>query len=228
MLRKRTEGAAGSASFIVRPIDDRARSYEQSATTKGSGDTATATGDDTSALPLGEADPSAVCTFVNRFTTTPEPVNPTDPTEQPTTPDGGEVAGAGDVGPFADLAVTKTVSPTTVRLGGEEHYTIVVENNGPNTAYDVVASELNPRNRRTLDLHTSQGTCRGTRPARCAIGTLEPGDSATMTVDVTASRLGRTRNVVAVASTTDDPNLANNRDAAVVRVLRPQGPRFTG
>ena len=177
---------------------------------------------------LGEADPSAVCTFVNRFTTTPEPVNPTDPTEQPTTPDGGEVAGAGDVGPFADLAVTKTVSPTTVRLGGEEHYTIVVENNGPNTAYDVVASELNPRNRRTLDLHTSQGTCRGTRPARCAIGTLEPGDSATMTVDVTASRLGRTRNVVAVASTTDDPNLANNRDAAVVRVLRPQGPRFTG
>jgi hypothetical protein len=49
-----------------------------------------------------------------------------------------------------------------------------------------------------------------------------------MTVDVTASRIGRTRNVVAVASTTDDPNLANNRDAAVVRVLRPQGPRFTG
>jgi uncharacterized repeat protein (TIGR01451 family) len=266
VLRKRTEGAAGSASFIIRPIADRARSYEQSATTEGPGQTATATGDATSAIPLGryeivetgpapiaggswklesvicdglptaaaqgrivvtlgEADPSADCSFVNRFTKTPEPVNPTN---EPTTPDGGEVTGAGDVGPFADLSVTKRVSPTTVRQGGRVRFRIVVENNGPNTAYDVVASELNPHDRRTLDLHTSQGTCRGTRPARCAIGALQPGEGATMTVDVMARRLGRRRNVVAVASTTDDPNLADNRDSAVVRVLPPTGPRFTG
>ena len=265
-LRKRTEGAAGAAEFIIRPVAQPALSFEQRAETSGSGDTALATGDDTSALvlgryeiveigpgaragghwtlesvlcdgvpvgnaqgrtivTLGEADPSADCTFVNRFSPDPEPENPSAPS---TTPPDGVVAGQGDAGPFADVAVTKTVSPRVARAGGTLHYTVVVRNAGPGTAYDVVASEVDPRSDAALDLHTTKGECRGTRPARCAVGTLRRGERATITVDVPATRLGRTRNHVAVTSSTSDPNLRNNRDSALALVLPALAPRFTG
>ncbi len=264
-LRKRTEGAAGAADFIIRPISQPALSFEQRAETSGSGETALATGDDTSALALGryeivelgpaaragghwtlesvlcdgvpvgnaqgrtvvtlgEVDPSVDCTFVNRFSPTPEPDNPSAP---PTTPDTG-VAGQGVAGPFADVSVTKTVSPRVARAGGTLHYTIVVRNAGSGTAYDVVASEVDPHSDQALALHTTKGDCRGTRPARCVVGTLRKGQRATITVDVPATRLGRTRNRVAVTSSTSDPNLSNNRAGALAIVLPSLSPRFTG
>ncbi len=269
-LRKRTEGAAGTADFIVRPVNDPAVSFEQRAVTSGSGDTALAEGDDTSALPLGsyeiveigpaphagghwrlesvlcdgvplasahgrtvvtlgEADPGVDCTFVNHFSPTPEPDNPSTPTtpSEPSTPDTG-VAGQGDVGPLADLAVTKTVSPTVARVGRMLHYKIVVTNKGPGIAYDVVGTEVLPRIDLPLQLHTTKGTCRAKYPARCALGSLRPGQRATVTVDVRASRLGRTRNRVAVASSTYDPDLRDNRADALAIVLPALSPRFTG
>jgi len=79
-----------------------------------------------------------------------------------------------------------------------------------------------------LQLRTTKGHCRGSRPARCAIGALRPGQRATITVDVVARRLGRTRNLVGVTSSTSDPDLRNNRAGALVTVLRPLPPRFTG
>jgi uncharacterized repeat protein (TIGR01451 family) len=163
---------------------------------------------------------------VNRFSSTPEPDNPSAP-PTPAPPDTG-VAGQGDPGPFADVSVTKTVSPRVARAGGTLHYTIVVRNAGPGTAYDVVASEVDPHGDEALALHTTKGDCRGTRPARCAVGTLRRGQRATITVDVPATRLGRTRNRVAVTSSTSDPDLSDNRAGALVRVLPPLSPRFTG
>ena len=266
-LRKRTEGAAGAADFIIRPLAQPAVSFEQRAETSGSGDTALATGDDTSALvlgryeiveigpgaragghwtlesvlcdgvpvgnaqgrtvvTLGEADPSADCTFVNRFSPTRSRRTRARRLDA-ATPD-GVVAGQGDAGPFADVSVTKTVSPRVARAGGTLHYTVVVRNAGPGTAYDVVASEVDPHSDAALDLHTTQGDCRGTRPARCAVGTLRRGERATITVDVPATRLGRTRNRVAVTSSTSDPNLRNNRASALALVLPALSPRFTG
>ena len=162
---------------------------------------------------------------MNRFSPDPEPENPSAPS---TTPPDGVVAGQGDAGPFADVSVTKTVSPRVARAGGTLHYTVVVRNAGPGTAYDVVASEVDPRSDAALDLHTTKGECRGTRPARCAVGTLRRGERATITVDVPATRLGRTRNHVAVTSSTSDPNLRNNRDSALALVLPALSPRFTG
>ena len=46
--------------------------------------------------------------------------------------------------------------------------------------------------------------------------------------DVTATRLGRTRNRVAVTSSTSDPNLSYNRAGALAIVLPSLSPRFTG
>jgi uncharacterized repeat protein (TIGR01451 family) len=264
-LRKRTEGAAGAVDFVIRPLAERAVSYEQRAVTAGAGQTAIAEGDDTSAIPLGryeiveigpaakagghwtlesvlcdgvpvgnaqgrtvvtlgDADPSVDCTFVNRFTPTPEPDNTSGPSPNPET----GVAGQGDVAPIADVSVTKTVTPRIARAGATLNYTIVVRNAGPGTAYDVVGSEVNPHADTPLQLRTTKGHCRGSRPARCAIGALRPGQRATISVDVVARRLGRTRNLVGVTSSTSDPDLRNNRAGALVTVLRPLPPRFTG
>ena len=92
--------------------------------------------------------------------------------------------GQGAVGPFADVSVTKTVSPRVARAGGTLHYTIVVRNAGSGTAYDVVASEVDPHSDQALALHTTKGDCRGTRPARCVVGTLRKGQRATITVQL--------------------------------------------
>jgi hypothetical protein len=114
---------------------------------------------------------------------------------------------------------------TVVTLGEADP---VVRNAGPGTAYDVVAPEVDPHSDEALALHTTKGDCRGTRPARCAVGTPRKGQRATIAVDVPATRLGRTRNRVAVTSSTSDPDLSNNRAGPLVSVLPPLSPRFTG
>jgi hypothetical protein len=107
-------------------------------------------------------------------------------------------------------------------------YTITVTNRGPDIAYDVAAAEVQPQGTQRLDIHSSQGSCQGKRPARCSIGTLGAGRRATITVEVPAGVAGRHVNRVAAVSSTRDPVLANNAAAATLTVLRPLTPRFTG
>ena len=169
--------------------------------------------------------PKLRCTFVDRKVDEPVPPQPTPP---PTpTPPGGAVAGARADGPNADLAVTKTVSPRAAQPGATVHYKVTVTNRGPDTANDVVAAELRPPTLEKLNLHTTRGTCRGDRPARCSIGTLAPGQSAVITVTTRAKGVGVKTNEVAVSSSSSDPNLSNNTAAARLTVIRVR-PVFTG
>ena len=171
--------------------------------------------------------PKLQCTFVNRKVDEPVPPQPT-PTPTPTpTPPGLAVEASRADGPNADLAVTKTVSPRAARPGDTVHYTVTVTNRGPDTANDVVAAELRPPTLEKLNLHTTRGTCRGDRPARCSIGTLAPGQSAVITVTTRATGVGVKINEVAVSSSSSDPNLANNVAAARLTVIRVR-PVFTG
>ncbi len=52
-LRKRTVGALGTVGFVITPVAEKTRSYEQSATTTSENEPVLAKGDDTSALALG-------------------------------------------------------------------------------------------------------------------------------------------------------------------------------
>ncbi|MDA0171654.1 DUF11 domain-containing protein [Solirubrobacter taibaiensis] len=285
-LRKVTRGGVATAFFQISPRGANAEPLLQRARVRRQLIPVTATGDDTSALPLGvydirefgrqvtsqgiwrvesvlcdgrpvanaqgrtqvrltRADPSKDCTFVNRFvrsgppppeptptpTPTPEPPTPvptTSPTPAPTPepPDQGGVLPAN--GPNADLVVTKRVSPRSARPGQPVEYTITVVNRGPDPASQVVATEVRPRNTRELTLSTTRGTCTGTRPASCNIGTLRSGQRAVITVDTVAGDPGQSVNQVAVVSASDDPNLANNLADATLIVLPPTAPRFTG
>ena len=144
----------------------------------------------------------------------------------PTVPPGGGVLPAD--GPVANLVVTKSVSPPSTRSGQPVRYTIVVANRGPDTASEVVATEVNPRNLNRLRIRTTRGRCVGTRPARCDIGTLAPGQRAVITVDTVAGDPGRNINQVAVASATNDLNLNDNLAAAALIIRPPTAPRVTG
>ena len=124
--------------------------------------------------------------------------------------------------------MSKRVSPTLTTPGAPVVYTVRVTNRGPDRATDVVAAELNPASDRRLDIDTTRGTCVGTRPAACRIGTLDVGQSATITVRTTAGEPGRVVNRVAVLSSVGDPNLHNNRAVASLVVRRSLLPAVTG
>jgi hypothetical protein len=131
---------------------------------------------------LTASTPKLDCTFVNRFTRTGTPTTgapapaPPPPLGAPTTPTpaGPHPAPAAQLGvealslasgPFADLEVTKRVSPTVAQPGQQVHYTGVVENHGPATATDVAVAELRRPHSRRLVLHITRGSCVGDRPA---------------------------------------------------------------
>ena len=147
------------------------------------------------------------------------------PVPTPVPPDGGVLPADG---PVANLVVTKSVSPSNARSGQPVRYTITIVNRGPDTASDVVATEVNPRNLSRLRISTTRGRCVGIRPARCDIGTLAPGERAVITVDTVAGDPGRNINQVAVASATDDSDLNDNVADAALIVRPPTAPRVTG
>jgi uncharacterized repeat protein (TIGR01451 family) len=172
--------------------------------------------------------PKVRCTFVDQHHDQPVPPQPSPP-PTPTPPNpGGNVEPSRDAdGPVADLAVTKSVSPAVAQPGQPVRYTVTVTNRGPSTANDVVVAELSPPSHRRLSISTTRGSCRGDRPAHCAIGTLAPGQRAVITVRTTALDTGVTVNRVAVASSSRDPVLVNNIDSARLAVVRLR-PQFTG
>ncbi|MDA0183424.1 DUF11 domain-containing protein [Solirubrobacter phytolaccae] len=287
-IRKVAIGNIGTAFFQISPRGDNTVTHRQRARVQRQVVPVTATGDDTTALPLGvydirelgrqvtdegfwrleavlcdgspvpnaqgrtqvrltRADPRKDCTFINRFITVgptppeptptptptpapPSPVPTTSPSPAPVppipTPDQGQVLPAD--GPNADLAVTKRAAPRSARPGQAVQYTITVVNRGPDPALQVVVSELQPPNTAELRLSSTRGTCTGTRPANCSLGTLRPGGQAVITVDAVAGDPGRRVNQVAVSSASDDPDLANNLAQATVIVSAPTAPRFTG
>jgi uncharacterized repeat protein (TIGR01451 family) len=172
---------------------------------------------------LTRAAPDVECTFANRFV--PGPTPPPDPS--PPDPDTDSLEPAD--GPEADLVVTKTVAPQSTRPGGPVTYTVRVTNRGPDRATDVVGVEVRPPNSRRLVIRTTRGVCRGTRPAACRFGALEPGETVTITVRTRArAEGGRVTNRVAVVSGVRDPDLRNNRAAATLRVAAFNRPAVTG
>jgi uncharacterized repeat protein (TIGR01451 family) len=173
---------------------------------------------------LTEDQPKLECLFTDRYSRTLDPENPPIPTRTPDPNTGAsESQLVGSTGPFADLAITKEVTPSTLRVGQIAHYRVVVVNRGPDPARDVVVADLDARGTRPISVNVSQGTCSDRRPAPCVIGTLQPGERAVITATVRARRIGRVTNRVATVSSTLDTDNDNNRAQATVRI-RPPAP----
>jgi uncharacterized repeat protein (TIGR01451 family)/fimbrial isopeptide formation D2 family protein len=110
---------------------------------------------------------------------------------------------------YADVSVQKTVSDPAPYLGDTITYTIVVSNAGPDPAQTVSVTEAFPTaglsnivaGRPTLGSVTGSGGS-----FTWTVGTLESGDSATLTFTARTTAVGNFVNTVTASSTTYDPD----------------------
>jgi uncharacterized repeat protein (TIGR01451 family) len=120
----------------------------------------------------------------------------------------------------ADVAIVKSVTPSTTAPGTNVTYTMVVTNNGPSTAKDVKLADPLPHGMTYVSVTPAACGLDGT-VVRCALGDLAKGQSVTITLvsGVPASLANKTKtNTATVTSTTPDSDLSNNHDDATVKV----------
>ncbi|WP_435016762.1 beta strand repeat-containing protein [Tundrisphaera sp. TA3] len=120
------------------------------------------------------------------------------------------VASSSTVVAPADLAITSTVSSAPVLVGDPSTYTVIVANNGPATATNVVVTDILPANARLLGVFVSQGTVGGVGVLTFNPGDLAPGASAILTLIVAPTSVGPIVNSASVTSDNFDPDPANN------------------
>lgn len=109
-----------------------------------------------------------------------------------------------------DLAVGKTASPNPGQVGVNLTYRITVTNNGPATATNVTLTDTLPAGINFSSVTTSQGSCSGTGPVNCSLGSLAMGGSAVVTIVVVPTGQGQLQNMVSVSASESDFNSSNN------------------
>lgn len=121
----------------------------------------------------------------------------------------------------ADIEVTKIASTDHVELGETFTYTLFVTNNGPSTADNVSVVDTLPDNLEVLQISMSQGTASGVYPIiTFLIGTLGPGGTATITIQVRATEEGMFINNASGSSPLHDPDPCNNSASVCTFVTR--------
>ena len=141
-----------------------------------------------------------------------------------------------DVNPSADLSVVKLVSNKTPNFGEDISWTVVVTNNGPDTARDVYVVDKLPSGLIYLG-DDSKGTY-DPLTGVWTIGDLAYGESATLVivalVDISNASI---LNVATVNSSTFDPDKSNNiaknttksnplADLSVIKVVSKSNPNY--
>lgn len=118
----------------------------------------------------------------------------------------------------ADLAITKTASQDSVKIGDTFSYELKVTNHGPSKATSVALSDEIPAG---LSFVSADPGCvfepvSGT--VGCDLGTLASGASATVTITVLVDgdAGGQITNLASVSAQQTDPNPDNNRDTETV------------
>lgn len=123
-----------------------------------------------------------------------------------------------NVGAQADLSVTKS-GPASANAGSNVSYTVVVTNNGPSPAANVVISDPTPTGVAFL---SNAGGC--TTPYPCSVGTLIAGASVSITSTYTIPpnySSTQVNNTASASSTTNDPTPSNNSSTATTNVTVP-------
>ena len=121
----------------------------------------------------------------------------------------------------ANLSIDKSVTSTTAFMGGTIDWVLLVTNHGPDTATDVVVSDVLPKEF-TVDKVTASGvSCTNTaQTVECTTATLANGASATITVraNVVGPVSTSVTNTATVGSGATDPDPKDNTDSATVPV----------
>ena len=173
------------------------------------------------ARPRRARSPSAACSsaaYVNLASLTGDP---TPPDSNPT--NNSDSANLSVVYPVADLAIVKTAFPQTVTVGDVVTYQLQASNLGPDTALQVVVTDVFPDGVTVLSATTSTGTITADGGV-WTIGTLAPGqEGVTATVTATIDDAGTLVNTATIGSpVVDDPDLSNNSSSATVTSAEPE------
>jgi uncharacterized repeat protein (TIGR01451 family) len=123
----------------------------------------------------------------------------------------------------ADLGLTGTSAPDPATQGGHFDYTLTVTNAGPAPTTDVNFTDQLPSGLRLVQSSATQGVCSAYQQyLQCALGTLDGGRNATVTVTVNAVQSGSVYNTASVMGREYDPNQGNNA-VTVVTDVQPGG-----
>ena len=123
--------------------------------------------------------------------------------------------------PVIDLAITKTGAPNPTTTGTNITWTMVVTNNGPDTATGINLADPLPGGTTFVSVTTTQGSCAGGALITCQLGNLAKGGSITITLVTSATTVGTDTNTATVVGNETESNTANNRATASVVVNSP-------
>ncbi len=173
-------------------------------------------------LPVGESttveitvdvDPAARGTLVNTATVAGNEHDPVQENDQATVNT--------QVRAEIDLEISKTGAPNPVDAGGMLEYTLFVTNLGPSQATGVTVTDVLPEGLTYTSGTTTQGTVGETNGTITAVlGTLAPGDSATIVLTTTVgdSVLGQIVNTAEVAGQETELDHSNNIAKKTIQV----------
>lgn len=123
-----------------------------------------------------------------------------------------------NVAPAADLEISKIVSKYEYSVGEFIEYIIKIKNNGPDTAFNIMASDLMNPKLSLISYLANIGVVNNNRSLTWIINQLENNQTATLYYKVLASEAGRVLNEVTVNSDNYDFNISNNVASAIVEV----------
>jgi uncharacterized repeat protein (TIGR01451 family) len=121
----------------------------------------------------------------------------------------------------ADVSVVGSAAPNAPTLGNNLTFTATITNAGPDPATNVSVTDTLPAGATLVSASASQGTCTGSGPVTCALGTIAAGSSVTVTLVVTPTQTGTASLTATVAATEPDSNPANNTVTAATTVNAP-------
>jgi uncharacterized repeat protein (TIGR01451 family) len=117
-----------------------------------------------------------------------------------------------------DLALTKSDSPDPVAVGGRLTYTIQVKNQGANDATGVVVTDpLSASEVDFVSATATSGTCEHkANTVTCSLGTINAGNTATVTIVIEPKKTGTLSNTATVVSPEDSTPINNQATATTV------------
>jgi len=128
--------------------------------------------------------------------------------------------------PAPDVAVTKTASVSTALVGSTYHYTVTANNQGIANASSVSVSDPLPAGVTYVSSSASAGSASySAGTVTWNAGALNMGQSATLTITVTAATAGTKVNT-ATSTTAGDDNSFNDSSSATVVVIQPVQPQL--
>lgn len=119
----------------------------------------------------------------------------------------------------ADIGVTQQTSTTQGGVGARLGFVVTIANHGPESAPSVKATDTIDGLFKIVSASPSQGKCfKAKRTYTCFLGRLDSGASATFTLIVVATGVGKVTNTVSGSSGLADPDTTNQTSTASIPV----------